>query len=203
MSLVNPYCTVAQVQAELSNTASALAVAGGELEDAINQVSRHIDNWMGRDYYQHDYSSTPLKFNGRNTESVIGDTLWLKYSPIILLTTVTVNGEVWVEDTDFIRVEDEKGSRLISLNGNFCLSTSDLTERIELIGKFGYVQASSAAVPTGIPLTITKAAILGAAALSGHNQKEVVSPTGDKSTVVSKDFPKAFYELLGKRYRPL
>lgn len=216
MALVNPYCSVAQVQDELRNSDSSLAVSGGQLETAINQVSRFIDDWKGRDYFQHDHSSTPLKFDRLDRQWVVGDTLWLRYSPIIVLTSVTVANVVWALDTDYIVKEDDQGSRIISLHGRFALGPCQLegyvngiygagpilgaiTDRISLVGKFGYLQATSADVPTGLPGAINKAAILGAAALSGHNQKETVGMDGQKSSIVDKNFPKAFYDLLGKR----
>jgi hypothetical protein len=71
-----------------------------------------------------------------------------------------------------------------------------------LRGTFGYAQANSASVPTGIPLFITKAAILAAAAFTGHNQKSVVGLDGQKNEVIDKSIPKVVFDILGKR-RPI
>src|SRR5687768_5845370 len=101
MALVNPYCSIEQVADELRNSDATLAAPAGQLELAINQVSRFIDDYKGRDYYLHDHSVTSLKLDQLDISKgiIVDDTIWLPYWPIITWTSLTVSGELWVEDT--------------------------------------------------------------------------------------------------------
>jgi len=193
--LINPYCTVAEVQKELRNTDSAL---NAELETAINQASRWIDDYKGRDYFLHDHSVSALVIRATDGD-IVQDELFLPYYPIITLTSVTVKGTTWTENTDFVR--DTRRNRLISVDGEWDLS--EVTDKVDIVGKFGYDQASSAAVPTGLPLHINKAAILVAAAFSGHNRKEAVGLDGGKTEVIEKDIPQVVFKILGARAKAI
>lgn len=190
----NPYCTVDQVREELRNKDQSLTEA---IEDSIIQVSRYIDDHKGRDYFQHDHSVNPLLLDRFDTALIIQDTVFLPYTPIITLTSVTVAGELWVVDTDYIVKSNGVDARLISMRGSWPLGLA--TDKISILGKFGYEQTGINQVPTKIPAHINKAAVLGAAALSGHNLKSVVGIDGQASSVVDKNLPKAFWDLLGKR----
>ena len=196
MALINPYCTVAQVQSELRNTDSALTT---QLENAINEASRWIDEYKGRDYFLHDHSSSGLVIPQYRPDLIIGASLFLPYTPIITITSVTTTiggvAEAWVLDTDHV-VDTELG-RLIAIDGGWGLYL--LTDKVTIVGQFGYAQASAAAVPSTIPLHITRACIGLAAAWSGHNQKEVVGLDGAKEQVVDKKIPKDVLTILGSR----
>lgn len=189
MSLTNPYCSVAQVQEELRNTEPELV---GVIEDAINQASRFIDEYKGRDYFEHDHTTVAAVV--REFDHAVADHfLYLPYWPVIELEEVTVNSEAWTVDTDFL-VDNE---RLVSLRGNWpVLCVSD---KVELVGRFGYAQETDEDVPTGIPSEVTRAAILLAAAFTGHNSKEVVGVDGSKSQVIDKAISKTVFTLLGSR----
>lgn len=193
MSLINPYCTVAQVQAELRNDDSALTT---EIEEAINQASRWIDDWKGRDWLLHNHSVTALELDKHDSWVFLNEVLYLPFTPIITLTSVTVAGELWVAGTDYV-VKDgaTPNARLVAVDGHWPLVCPP--DNISIVGQFGYAQASAAAVPTGLPLHVNKAAILIAAAFSGHNQKEVIGLDGAKSTVIDKAIPKTAMALLG------
>ncbi len=188
--MTNPYCTVAQVQAELRNSNSALS---SQIEDAINQASRWIDDYLRRDFYQHDFSLTPLRVS-KWDQAVFDAVLFLPYRPVIELTAVKEGDTALTADVDYI----VKEGRLIRLGQNWYVGEPP-DEDIELTGKFGYAQASAAVVPTGIPEQIVRASILVAAAFSGHNQKEIVGLDGSKEQVVDKAIPKTVFDILGKR----
>jgi hypothetical protein len=189
MGLVNPYCTVEQVREYIRN-GSANSTA---LEDAINAASRWIDQFKGRDYFQHDYSSSPLVID-KWDKCIDDDLLLLPYSPVIELTQVSVAGVVQVAGTDY----KAKGCFLVRLGGVWPEAEAD-ADAIKLTGKFGYAQASSASVPTGIPGQITQACIQIAAAVSKHNLKDVVGLDGLKTSLVETDIPRSAKELLGGR----
>jgi hypothetical protein len=70
--------------------------------------------------------------------------LWFPYTPIITLTSVTVAGDLWVVDEDYV----VKPDRLLSMVGQWLCFLGDLADRVEIVGKFGYAQASAAAIPT-------------------------------------------------------
>jgi len=117
MALVNPYCTVAQVQAEIRNTAAAITT---QLEEAINQASRWIDARLGRDFYQHDYSTTALVLT-KWDDVAFGDIIFLPFRPVISLTEVKAITDVYVLGTDYTTTT---GGRLISLLGDWPISPS-------------------------------------------------------------------------------
>ena len=188
MALVNPYCTVAQVRAELRNTSSSIETT---IEEVINAASRYIDEFKGRDYYLHDHLTDPLIIDA-DGQCVVDDWIFLPYRPVISVTEVRVGDEVWVENEDY-RV---KPDRIISLKGAWPKS-NDPDCYIQIKGKFGYEQTGPADVPTGIPDNINKAAVLIAAALSGHNQKEIVALDGTRDSILDKNIPKTAMTLLG------
>jgi hypothetical protein len=206
VTLVNPYCSVEQVQEELRNESDDIVEA---IETAINQASRQIDKHKGRDYFFHDYSDTdaPLViYSGMADGAFYRNFLNLPYTPIIDLTSVTVNGTLWTVDVDYIR----QTTRLVSINGHWPTSgipsgspalyssgCSSVPAKVEIVGTFGYFQADHSQVPTGLPADLNRAAILIAAAHSGHNQKEVVGVDGTKSAVYDKNIPKAALAILG------
>lgn len=186
--LENPYCTVTDVQAELRNSEAAIVDI---IEDAITAASRMIDERQGRDFYYHDHTTTPVRIDA-DDDKVFGHVLFLPYRPIITLTEVRVAGEVWGLGTDYVR----KADKLLSLREEWPVGIDD-EDAIFLKGTFGFVQASTADVPTGIPATVRRACILIAAALSGHNQKDIVGLDGNRSSVTNKEIPKEAWKLLG------
>ena len=191
MALKNPYCSVAQVQGELRNTSLALE---STLENAINAASRFIDRWKGRDYFLHDYSTLPLTLRFVSG-AFLGEKLLLPYYPIIELTSVTVNDEAWTLDTDYVLHADS--TEIICLDGSWPVRHP--TDTVELVGKFGYDQAAETDIPTNLPAEINQAAILIAAAFSGHNQKEQVGVDGVKAQVIDKNIPQSALKILGPR----
>lgn len=199
MALLNPYCSVAAVRSELRNNATAGQsgyIADSLIEDAINAASRFIDEYKGRDYLYHNHSSTVLKL-GPHSNAIFGTTLFLPYRPCITLTVVEVQGETWVEGTDFIIHDDRE--RLICVNRESWPVEQGPDYWTHLTGTFGYVQANSAAIPTGLPDRIAKAAVLIAANLTGYAQKDVRGLDGNKVTILDKSIPKEALMLLGNR----
>lgn len=193
MALVNPYCTVEQVQDELRNRDDALTQ---EIERAINSASRQIDRWKGRDYFFHDYSSNPLILRGGMMQGLFaGRYLLLPYSPVITLTSLSVNDDAQAEGDDYVWAAED--FKILNLNCDW--PTRSTSDKITLVGTFGYYQESESDVPRGLPAEINKIAITIAAALSGHNQKEVTSVDGTKVQVYDKNIPRAAEVLLGTR----
>lgn len=189
MALVNPYATIAQVRDELQNDDADLTAT---IETAINAASRWIDEYKGRDYLAHDHTSTPIDITPFYPH-VIGQTLLLPYDNVRTLGDVVDAGTTLVEGTDFFR----DGHRLHRLDGNW--DPFYPPDHLKIYGAFGYAQATTADVPTGLPSHINRAAVLLAASMSGHLSKEVVGIDGGKTSVVVKDVPKAVRDILGPR----
>lgn len=196
MSAINPYCTAEEVQAEIRNIEPDVAAL---LDDAIEAASRWIDRYKGRDYYQHDFTATPLTILA-HMRYVSFDTLFLPFRPVITLTAVTVAGVAWTEGEHYVvgRDDDYGIVKLISLEG-YWPDTNVPADSISLTGKFGYAQATTADVPTGLPQHIRRACVLAAAAFTGRNQKESVGLDGAKVALIDKNIPKGVYDLLGPR----
>jgi len=76
----------------------------------------------------------------------------------------------------------------------------DETTNIIIIGP---VIVDRTQVPAGIPGHITLATRLVAAALSGHNRKEVAGMDGQKQSILSNEIPKTVYKLLGNKQTPV
>ena len=200
MPLVNPYCSLAQLQGELKNADTAPTAW---LEDCINQASRYVDEWRGRDYYQHDYSTNALLIRGGIESRVYGETLELPYWPVIQLTEVKDADTVLVAETDYVLVQtgdDMRPDELIRVEAEW--GTGIVSgECIAIKGKFGYAQASSSVVPTGIPGNITKATSLLAAVFSNLYQREIISADGMRDRISSNTIPPQVATLLGNRAR--
>lgn len=215
MALENPYCTVSQLRSYIRNYDTKLVKTDGSdtltpvLESSINSASRFIDKWMGRDYFFHDHSVTPIKLYMNSDEvNEKSKTVVLPYSPIITLTSVTYSTTTYTEGTDFY-VEDD----MLQFFSDFPFPYNQIgrprvlgtingfgtySDPIEIVGTFGYTQAASTDVPTGIPADVSHACIVAAAAMSGNYQKEVVG-IGSVSQIYSTDLEGIFYKILGPR----
>jgi len=109
--LVNPYCSVADVQAEIKNAAAALV---DEITRAINRASRWIDDWKARDYFLHDYSVTPLTLTAAN--ALVSDgVLLLPHPGIVSLTEVLEGAGTLTEGVNYSVVYERARREAIGL----------------------------------------------------------------------------------------
>ena len=181
------------------------APEGSSLRDKLlqsaDQASRFVDRWVGRDFIQHDYTASALdidEFDGY----VHGVELWFPYAPVITLTEITVDDVVWVANTDYRLIEKTTGDfdtsvTIRALSEAWSPSRSG-DRLIKIKGKFGYYQASTADVPTGIPSLIGLAALRVAAVMSGHAKKEIVGIDGSRVEITEKEIDKMAQHILGK-----
>lgn len=204
--LLNPYCSLVDLQSELRNTESA---RDDQFTRSINAASRWVDSYVGRDYFMHDYSGTPLKIS-RYDEYAFEDRLFLPFKPVVDLIEVKVSGTVLVEGTDFFQLGVGVLVVITSMNNltqgirRSSWAVGDPPDGlIEIKGIFGYRQNRTDSVPVGIPENIRQATILVAAAFSGHNQKDIVGLDGSREQVIDKAIPKSVYDILGARGRVL
>ena len=116
ITLVNPYCTRAEVQAELKNADTAQAVLD-DIDSAINGAARWIDNYLHRTFYTLDYRTTAKTYHQHSRE-VIGDMVVLP-GPVTSLSEVKLGADVLVENTDFVTINPDSwgmgGARLIRI----------------------------------------------------------------------------------------
>lgn len=192
-TLVNPYCTVAQVKEVLKRSDTDKDDAIGQ---AITYASRWIDQWLGRDFFQHDHTVTGITID--ESGDFEGAKLYLPYRPIISLTSVVAAGTTLLSGTDYARVSLGNGVEyLLSLTGNWAPYQPDGVVVVK--GTFGYAQASSAVVPTGLPGHINWAAVEIAAAFSGENRKQVAGLDGQVMEVNTTSIPKSVIDVLGHK----
>lgn len=190
-TLVNPYCTVAQVKEVLKRSDATKDDAIGQ---AVVYASRWIDQFMGRDFFLHDHTVTGLNFD--ESSDFEGNKLYLPYCPVISITSVVAAGTTLVSGTDYVRVTKSNGIEYLqSLTGDWAPYQPD--GLVVVKGTFGYAQASSAVVPTGIPGHINWAAVEIAAAFSGENRKQVAGLDGQVMEVNTTSIPKSVFDVLG------
>lgn len=187
MALLNPYCTVAQVQEELRNSDESLVPV---IEQAINQASRYIDALLGYDCFQHDHTTNPLRLYWRS-RFVAGDQLWIPYPHVQRIDKVVADGVQLTDGTDYVVA----GRRLMRIDGLDWLDEGT-DEAVEIYGKFGWPQESASDVPVGLPEHFTRACIWIAACFTGHNQKEIVGTDGSIITITDRTIPRSVYDLL-------
>jgi len=99
--LVNPYCTLDQLKDELKRSRTDTSI-DDELSEAIVNGSRWIDNYLGRDFFFHDYATEALTFDYNSPDAICGRVFldWpiLELTEVLLGTTaLTVNADYTVQ----------------------------------------------------------------------------------------------------------
>ena len=220
VTLDRPYCTLAEVQAELRNAETDQEDA---IKTAINQASRLVDDRCNTDFLQHDHSSTPLDVQ---PWMVQGDRIFLPW-PIIEITEIkeTVSGTVY--DASNYKVMfgtlDNLAGGKVTGNGEIIMLASAVSTLaasqgaqadekplwpvpgtgvfIAIKGKFGYAPQGGGtpdwtAPPPTIPAAIRRATVMIAAALSGLNMRRTIDNQGSRSEFFSTNIPKEVEPLL-------
>lgn len=211
--LVNPYCTLDDVQKELQNNDADEVPS---LLTAINQASRAIDWYCGRDFMYHDHTTTPLTVLNIWCSANIIYLPW----PVIELSEVTVADGFGVpailpvSDYGFIRNPLSPTGQVIrsgrwlagdlySDSGLLSLRTYGMPRQITLKGKFGYALAvdpaapsttpgfSATAVPSpNIPMDISIACTVIASVRSGKARRDLVDFSGNRTSQTLRTVPK-------------
>lgn len=186
--LVRPYCTLQDVQ----------DVTGNKEEDgieqtlkAINKACRLIEDLTETVFWLHDHTTNALSIK---KHFVVGTTIFLN-NPVITLAEVKIDGEA-ADLTEY-----EADGRCIKSTTNFAYP---FTSKMEIKGTFGYVLAEAVGSggevlpPPTLPATISRAAILTAAAISGQWHRERVGLDGSKDTMLETRIPGEVESLLRK-----
>jgi hypothetical protein len=208
-SLINPYCTLADVQHEASNIDAADA---GALEDMITRASRWIDDYCRRDFLYHDHRTDALEVE---PSWVAGQRIYLPW-PVISLVEVTLDGIVL--DANLYRVESTRGSATGVIlrdkdwyaetprDGVGTGSLKGMPTLIKLKGQFGYAQAATNPTTTpspDLPSVIVSATAVAAAVFSGLVKREFIGLGGERTTTVLREVPKGTLASISKYVRPL
>lgn len=194
-ALVNPYLTVAELAEELK---AAVPVADSAAEDeykrAIFNASRYVDDYTRRVFYKVTRDDAdPIALDQVSPE-VIGDKIFLTVRPIIEIASLKIGETALEYGVDY--VTNAEHGIIISTCGRWCPSRPDRV--ITITGTFGYAQATAADVPAA-PEHIKFAARLIAAAISGHNRKQVAGLDGAAQSILTNEIPKTVFDILGRR----
>jgi hypothetical protein len=201
-TLLNPYCTLEQVQQEIRNSDAAYE---DKIKDRINLASRYIDEKLHRDFLFHDHSTELFKVQWSDC---VADEIFLSY-PIITIEEVDIIGGVigltgtidrLLEAAEQFTFENISGGGVITLDRH--TPPAHPKNAVKIKGTFGYVQADTATPPTDIPISITKAAILIAAAWSGEYKIEKIAFDGSRTSLLEMHIPKEAFALLNL-YMPI
>ena len=213
-TLLRPYTTRTEVQKETKNS-------GSEQDDwylqCINLASRFVEDRCKRDFWFHDYTSSPYQIDRRR---VLGTTFVLPF-PIITLTELRIfsdinepndNNDVW--DTDeyhyvagerTVYAEAEKsGLGVAGSPGHFGLYPFRGFLRVK--GTFGYALATEfetgfdedTTPPPTLPAGVRRATTLIAAAISDEMHKEQVGLDGGRVELLDTKIPREALTLLDR-----
>lgn len=198
MSLLNPYCTLAQLKAELKISASDTS-KDLVLEESINRASRWVDWYTNRTWYTLDYSATPLTLRAPNQSGckIDGSKIYLP-GPFFDLNEVAECGEVLVENEDFYLDHDSSVLVRVSDGVEIDWDFQPPENTVVLTGRIGYETSDSETPAATLPSNVNYATILVAAAFSGENRKQMQRADGTTEEVVLKKIPDIVYQVLGK-----
>lgn len=188
VTLLRPLCTVEEVRAELGNQQPDIA---DKIGNAINAASRFLERVTVRDWTLHDYTTTGLTMRRVDIVCpIIDGDLWLPTPPVLQLDSLSEDGVVLTEYTDFV-IDRPSGQvrRLGTIWGDV----------IVFKGKLGYDVADTASAPAELPGDLRQGCVKIAASWTGENRREQVGFDGRKVALADKTIPKDAYALI-QRY---
>ncbi len=198
-TLVKPYTTVESLKNEMRLRIED-TTHDAWLQECINTASRMIERMTGRSFWFHDHSEVGSELEV--PESGLVDEMIYLTMPIITLTAVLVGDEALDDDDYKIRTAGLSALggaiQIEGITSTWFASTS-LELGVELRGTFGYalaVENPTITPPPLIPGEINRAATLIASALSGMNQREQISYTGERQSVADTRIPKEVPDML-------
>lgn len=210
-TLNKPYTTVNKVKKECQ---IALSESNNDdwLKEVTNDASRFIEEYVGRDFWYHDHSSTALTIKSK---WVVGSKIFIPW-PIVTLTEISIDGVALDADDYAFETQDiKKGGSIIYRSGDVywtadldTLNSSGIDQSslppshnpadmlIEALGTFGYTITSATEPPTDVPAGISRAATLVAAAMSGLNRKQFTPLDGSPIEFTEYRIPPEAKKLL-------
>ncbi|HNX05131.1 MAG TPA: hypothetical protein PKI32_06495 [Opitutales bacterium] len=207
-TLLNPYCTLSDVQNECENHDSESAVS---MMDAINVASRYIDSYCRRDFLWHDASSVPFVVP---ESMIVRETIFLPWpmAELSKITSLKDGVEETIDPKDFrVRVNVGSSTTRIIRAGKWVESVNvdiegmtrgsiiALPPEIRIYGKFGFAPVAESvtdAPSPSLPGNVRRACTVIAAVWSGNLRKQVHDFNGGSTTVTQKAIPSAVMEML-------
>lgn len=200
-TLVDPYCTLADVQRETKNDRSELS---DWFISCINRASRFVEEYCNRDFLYHQYTAdTPFVVP---KERVIGDSIYLDW-PIRSLTGVYQ----WESDLGKTHsptaTETLETSSYYIDNGSVRKSSGEPFGEYPLVetwfgvsGNFGYPIAEGEDISSVLPAHVRRATAIIAATFSAERRMEQMSFDGSRIELTDLRIPTEVWMML-KRYR--
>lgn len=214
-TLLNPYCSLADVQAECENHDAADAES---MLSAINSASRFIDASCRRDFLWHDASVTPYSVPDA---MIARETIYLPW-PVAELSKITSTQDGIEEtiDSKTYRTKVALGNctTRIVLGGKWIDATNvdlagmtsgsiiTIPPEIRIYGKFGFApihEGTTDAPSPGLPGNVRRACTVIAACWSGKLRKQVHDFNGGSSMVAQKSIPKDIMAILDELIIPI
>lgn len=134
-ALLNPLCTLDELKMQLKFSLTDTS-KDEELTKAINNASRWVEKYTGRQFRLFDYTTDPLvidEFDG----IALAETVFLPQRRVISISSVVLGGEVLEEDVDYV-VKEDSGKLIRIGGGEWNLSRPDNT--LEVYGLLGWRQ---------------------------------------------------------------
>lgn len=208
VTLLRPYCTLADVQQETANNESTRE---DTLKQAINDASRFVDQHCRCDFWKHDHTASPLSIPN---DWVAGDQIFFPW-PIVSLTKleditsednpIELDTDTWHAETGINSVTGAAEKRgLVTSSSRFTIYKHQVSLRAT--GVFGYALAAgnpTDAPPTNLPTAVKRATMLIAAAYSGVWKKRWRDPNGDQQETLVTNVPKEAFNLLSRWRIPI
>jgi hypothetical protein len=162
VALENNYCTLDDVVTEVNKTDSVTPLFTAQVNSAINQASRLIDDYCYTKFYKQDFSTN--FFDLRYKEHLKGKSDLYLFFPVGSITSIEEDNKNLTAGQFVL----EEGSKIIRLDA----SSGDLVDwgtKIRIKAKFGYNLPGSC-TETGyltLPFLIRKQAAIFAAYIAG------------------------------------
>jgi hypothetical protein len=205
VTLERPYCTLADVQLETKNS-------GSENDDlylaCINAASRYVDTYCRRDFWFHDYTTTPYRVP---RSSVLGNDIVLPFRIVDISEVRYMEDSTVTSSPDFALTEIEyyfeEGRYIINVSSTRQINYP-FEGRVEVYGEFGYTLALDSnndpvltEPPSDLPAAVRRATTIVAAAWSNERRLESVALDGSKSMILDNTVNKEVFALLERFVR--
>lgn len=209
VTLNKPYCEIEDVKSYIKNS----EYDDGFYSYAINQASRMVDKFMGRNFWYNDYTQKAYR-----PQDVFEDRIFFPF-PIRRIDELKVGGNIIGSNSYFyVSIEDDQEARNFFLQMEF-VSESDLSsfaqtellnkdtrntpKKIEVKGIFGYTITGINQMPTDayFPADVRRATTMIAGTLTDQFRREVVDKDGNKENLLETMIPHDAIKLLKKSKR--
>jgi hypothetical protein len=206
VTLVKPYCTLAEVQAECRNEEAS---AEDVMNTAINLASRFIGQHCRDEFWGYDHTTTPLSIP---KEWVAGNSIYFPW-PIVSLSLledisnasspVTVDADTYRVVTGLDANGDVKHKGFVECSGKF--PSLGYKDCLRATGVFGYELAAvepEENPPVNLPAAVRRSCVLIASTWSTEYRKQWKDADGVQQEMLQTNVPKEAMQLLSRWRQP-